>query len=122
MASGVQFVVDGKKFVANASKEVILSAGAIQTPQLLELSGAANFNYHCLRRVNSCRITGIGNPTHLAAIGIQSLVDLPGVGENLLVSDLPAIQRRKCIPEHENIGPYLRIHSVRSKIGHSNVW
>jgi choline dehydrogenase-like flavoprotein len=40
MASGVQFIVDGNVFVANASKEVILSAGAIQTPQLLELSGA----------------------------------------------------------------------------------
>jgi choline dehydrogenase-like flavoprotein len=39
MASGVQFVVDGKVFVVNASKEVVLSAGAIQTPQLLELSG-----------------------------------------------------------------------------------
>ncbi|KIM85542.1 GMC oxidoreductase [Piloderma croceum F 1598] len=65
IASGVRFVVDGKFFMANASKEVILSAGAIQTPQLLELSG-------------------LGNPTHLAANGIQSLVDLPGVGENLL--------------------------------------
>jgi hypothetical protein len=39
IASRVQFVVDGKVFIANASKEVILSAGAFQTPQLLELSG-----------------------------------------------------------------------------------
>jgi hypothetical protein len=50
------------------------------------------FNYHPLRCVNSCLITGIGNPTHLAANGIQSLVDLPGVGENLLVSDLSTTQ------------------------------
>ncbi|PIL24202.1 hypothetical protein GSI_13955 [Ganoderma sinense ZZ0214-1] len=47
-----------------ASKEVILSAGAYQTPQLLELSG-------------------IGNKSILANLGIKSLIDLPGVGENL---------------------------------------
>jgi len=41
IASRVQFVVDGKVFVANASKEVVLSAGAFQTPQLLELSGVS---------------------------------------------------------------------------------
>ncbi|KIM78152.1 GMC oxidoreductase [Piloderma croceum F 1598] len=65
IASGVHFVVDGNSFVANASKEVILSAGAIQTPQLLELSG-------------------IGNATRLAGFGIQPLIDLPSVGENLI--------------------------------------
>jgi choline dehydrogenase-like flavoprotein len=42
IANGVQFVVDSKVFVANASKEVILSAGAFQTPQLLELSGLSH--------------------------------------------------------------------------------
>ncbi|KAI0672931.1 alcohol oxidase [Trametes maxima] len=47
-----------------ARKDVVLSAGAIQTPQLLELSG-------------------IGNKTLLHSVGIATLVDLPGVGENL---------------------------------------
>ncbi|EMC95799.1 hypothetical protein BAUCODRAFT_504235 [Baudoinia panamericana UAMH 10762] len=47
-----------------ARKEVILSAGSIQSPQLLELSG-------------------IGNATILSAAGIQPQVDLPGVGTNL---------------------------------------
>ncbi|KAJ9623548.1 hypothetical protein H2203_005810 [Taxawa tesnikishii (nom. ined.)] len=47
-----------------ASKEVVLSAGAIDSPKLLMLSG-------------------IGNKEELGNLGIPSLVDLPGVGENL---------------------------------------
>lgn len=47
----------------SARKEVIVSAGAISTPQLLELSG-------------------IGGPAVLRAAGIPPLIDLPGVGEN----------------------------------------
>lgn len=47
-----------------ARNEVVLSAGAVQSPGLLELSG-------------------IGNGTVLAAAGITQLIDLPGVGENL---------------------------------------
>ena len=38
-ATGLSFTVDGKKYVAKARREVILSAGAFQSPQLLELSG-----------------------------------------------------------------------------------
>jgi choline dehydrogenase-like flavoprotein len=50
--------------VLSASKEVILSAGTIQSPQLLELSG-------------------IGSTDILNAAGVKELIDLPGVGENL---------------------------------------
>ncbi|KAK3938553.1 GMC oxidoreductase [Diplogelasinospora grovesii] len=46
-----------------ARKEVILSAGAIQSPNLLELSG-------------------VGQQPVLSAAGIPQIVDLPGVGEN----------------------------------------
>jgi len=53
-----------------ATREVILSAGSIQTPQLLELSG-------------------IGDAAFLKSKGISPAVDLPGVGENLI--DHPAI-------------------------------
>lgn len=39
-AEGVIFSVGSANFTAKARKEVILSAGSVQTPQLLELSGA----------------------------------------------------------------------------------
>jgi choline dehydrogenase len=48
----------------NCNKEVLLSAGAIQSPQLLMLSG-------------------IGDPNELKRVGIDVLVALPGVGKNL---------------------------------------
>lgn len=48
----------------NASKEVIISAGTFNTPQLLKLSG-------------------IGPRKELAALGIPVVVNLPGVGTNL---------------------------------------
>nr|VWO99079.1 Alcohol oxidase [Ganoderma boninense] len=51
-------------FAINATKEVILSAGAINTPQLLQLSG-------------------IGSPSPLAALGINNTVNLPAVGQHL---------------------------------------
>ncbi|CAE6406476.1 Glucose oxidase [Rhizoctonia solani AG-1 IB] len=64
VATGVSFVSDSSAYTVNARKEVILSAGSLQSPQLLELSG-------------------IGNSTILKKFGITPLVNLPGVGENL---------------------------------------
>ncbi|KAJ6589232.1 hypothetical protein B0H19DRAFT_1058267 [Mycena capillaripes] len=64
VAVGVEFTAQGKLHSVYASKEIILSAGTIQTPQILELSG-------------------IGDSKLLESMGIQTLVDLPGVGENL---------------------------------------
>lgn len=60
---GVEYLQNGELKTVRASQEVIVSAGAIQSPKLLMLSG-------------------IGNPEHLKALGIPVLVDLPGVGEN----------------------------------------
>jgi choline dehydrogenase len=61
---GVEYSHEGEIKTAHASKEVILSAGAINSPQLLLLSG-------------------IGPAADLAALGIPVAVDLPGVGRNL---------------------------------------
>ncbi|CAE7227869.1 unnamed protein product [Rhizoctonia solani] len=64
IATGVSFVHNSTTYSVKVKKEVILSAGTFQTPQLLELSG-------------------IGNSTILRQNGVTPLVDLPGVGENL---------------------------------------
>lgn len=63
-AKGVEFVVRGHMRSAKANCEVILSAGALHTPKLLELSG-------------------IGNAAILQSRGIDAVHHLPGVGENL---------------------------------------
>lgn len=64
LASGVQYTHQGKTQTAIAKKEVILAAGAIQSPQLLELSG-------------------IGPATLLESHGLKIYIDNPNVGENL---------------------------------------
>ncbi len=63
-AKGVQVTVQGSNNTVKAQKEVILAAGAFQTPKLLELSG-------------------IGGANLLKACGIQVIIDIPNVGENL---------------------------------------
>lgn len=63
-ASGVRFTHEGKTVTVNAEKEVILSAGVFQSPQLLELSG-------------------IGDATLLRSLGITVHIDNRNVGENL---------------------------------------
>ena len=61
---GVRYAVHGGKREARAVREVIVSAGAIASPQLLELSG-------------------IGQADRLKGLGIEVRHNLPGVGENL---------------------------------------
>lgn len=61
---GVEYESGGKIRTAQADNEVILSAGVVQTPQILQLSG-------------------IGPADHLRRIGIEVRVDAPEVGENL---------------------------------------
>ena len=63
-ATGLRFTEHGVSHEARARGEVILAAGAIGSPQLLELSG-------------------VGDPDRLKAIGASVVHALPGVGENL---------------------------------------
>ena len=63
-AIGIEVEQDGKLVQFRARREVILSGGAINSPQLLQLSG-------------------IGNPEHLQPLGIEMVATLKGVGENL---------------------------------------
>lgn len=61
-ATGVQFVVGNQRETANARQEVVVSAGAVGSPQILMLSG-------------------IGPAAHLRQHGIDVVADLP-VGDN----------------------------------------
>jgi choline dehydrogenase len=63
-ASGVNAIQNSSPKVINARKEIILSAGAIGSPQILMLSG-------------------IGAPKELKKHGIDVIKNLPGVGKNL---------------------------------------
>ncbi|CAL4152597.1 unnamed protein product, partial [Meganyctiphanes norvegica] len=63
-AIGVEYEVKGEKKQVLANKEVILCGGAINSPQLLMLSG-------------------VGNADELKEHGITPVLNLPGVGENL---------------------------------------
>ncbi len=63
-AVGVEFAQNGRTVVARAAKEVILAGGAVNSPQLLQLSG-------------------VGPGALLKEHGIEVVHDLPGVGGNL---------------------------------------
>ena len=69
-ATGVEAVSDEETFVVEA-EEIILSAGAIGSPQILMLSG-------------------VGPSDHLKEHGIETVIDSPGVGQNL--ADHPLLQ------------------------------
>ncbi|KAJ7880951.1 hypothetical protein B0H13DRAFT_938112 [Mycena leptocephala] len=66
VAGGVTFAAsaEGKAYTVNAAKEVIISGGTIGSPQVLQLSG-------------------VGPKDLITGLGIESVIDLPGVGANL---------------------------------------
>ena len=63
-AVGIEFLQHGQKRTARAGKEIILAAGAVASPQLLEVSG-------------------VGQGALLQKLGIPVVHELQGVGENL---------------------------------------
>jgi len=70
VAVGVRVLHEGQLLTEHANAEVILCGGAINSPQLLMLSG-------------------VGPADHLTSVGVDVAVDSPGVGANL--SDHPAV-------------------------------
>ncbi|KAG5871420.1 hypothetical protein JTB14_004582 [Gonioctena quinquepunctata] len=63
-AYGVEFIKDGRRYIAESNLEILLSAGSINSPQLLLLSG-------------------IGPKIELEKLGIKTKNNLPSVGKNL---------------------------------------
>ncbi len=62
--TGVRFERDGREHEIHARREVLVSAGSVNSPQLLQISG-------------------IGPASHLKSLGVDVVADLPGVGANL---------------------------------------
>ncbi|MCH6171770.1 GMC family oxidoreductase [Pseudonocardia alaniniphila] len=97
--SGVEYSIGQQTFVAQCDGEVVLTAGAIGSPQVLLASG-------------------IGPKPHLDDVGITVLADLPGVGANL--HDHPAsgvtyYSARAVPPSNGNIGEIKGL--IRSRDG-----
>jgi choline dehydrogenase len=74
-AAGVEFQTNGCTEIAKTNREVILSGGAINSPQILLLSG-------------------IGPTDHLKKLGIPVVAELPGVGQNLQDHPVVAVAYR----------------------------
>ncbi len=98
-AVGVEWQQRGARRAAFADAEILLSGGAVNSPQLLLLSG-------------------IGAPDQLREHGIDVVAELPGVGENLqdhLAS--PVVWRTKgttSLHDHENLWSLVRWQALRS--------
>jgi choline dehydrogenase len=94
-AVGVEYSRPGSGTRTVLGGEVVLSGGAINTPQLLQLSG-------------------IGNPDELRPLGIEPVTELRGVGENL--QDHLEVYVQHACTKPISFNPALKLHN-RPKIG-----
>ncbi len=85
-AVGVEYVHKREIKQLRTSGEVILSGGTVNSPQLLQLSG-------------------VGEPAHLRALGIEVKAELPGVGMNL--QDHLAIGLKQRVSQPISLLPYV---------------
>ncbi|HET8718966.1 MAG TPA: choline dehydrogenase [Nocardioidaceae bacterium] len=92
---GVDYLRGGRLARSVDAGEVILCGGAINSPQLLQL-------------------TGIGNAAELEQLGIDVLADLPGVGENL--QDHLEVYIQHASKQPVSIAPWLK-HRHKPRIG-----
>lgn len=93
--TGVDYLRFGRLHQQVEAGEVILCGGAFNTPQLLQLAG-------------------IGNPADLTAAGVQTRVDLPGVGANL--QDHLEVYLQHACKQPVSIGPWLK-HRYKLQVG-----
>jgi choline dehydrogenase len=93
-AVGVRYGRGGRTHTVHG-KEIILAGGAINTPQLLQLSG-------------------VGNPDELRPLGIEPVAELRGVGENL--QDHLEVYVQHACTKPISFNPALKLHN-RPKIG-----
>lgn len=94
--TGVEYRHEGQVKTALAAREVVVSAGAVQSPQLLELSG-------------------IGQAGILAGLGIPVVHDLPAVGEHM--SDHLQVRCTYRSSVAETINDLMRSPLVKLKVG-----
>lgn len=89
-ATAVEFTHGGETLRVEVSGEVVLCAGAVGSPALLERSG-------------------IGDGARLQGLGIETVADLPGVGENL--------------QDHLQIRPVYKVEGVRTlNSDYAKIW
>ncbi|HEX9336012.1 MAG TPA: choline dehydrogenase [Pseudonocardiaceae bacterium] len=87
-AVGVEYAYRGSTLRRAYGNEIILCGGAINTPQLLQLSG-------------------VGNAEELAGLGVDVVADLPGVGENL--QDHLEVYIQHACKKPVSMQPYLKL-------------
>jgi choline dehydrogenase len=92
-AVGIEYIKGGSKHQIASQKEIILSAGALQSPQLLQLSG-------------------IGPASLLQKFGIPIVHDSPGVGKNLQ----DHLQYRLIYELNQNISTNVELSSLMGRI------
>ncbi|MDJ0612450.1 MAG: choline dehydrogenase [Rhizobiaceae bacterium] len=110
-ATGITFTHRGETHSATVTKEVILSGGAINSPQMLMLSG-------------------IGPAAHLKQHDIEVHANVPGVGQNL--QDHPTVvmqwESKKSFPIHKVDAPHRKAAAgawwvfTRKGLAASNIW
>ncbi|GAA5021421.1 GMC family oxidoreductase [Actinopolymorpha pittospori] len=85
--TGVEYTANGRAVREEATEEVVLTAGALGSPQLLMVSG-------------------VGPAVHLRDVGIDVRVDLPGVGANLHEHPRAPVHVRTtaCVPAPNTLG------------------
>lgn len=93
--TGVEYVRAGRLKRSAMAGEVILCGGAFNSPQLLQLAG-------------------IGDPEHLSQAGVQTRVELPGVGANL--QDHLEVYVQHASKQPVSIAPWLA-HHHKPRIG-----